>query len=82
MLLCRTTFGVIDDSNDDLLCLDGEVWRSRARLFADGTTDGEENSNGVLTDELPSALWRAPDGVADRLMALWMPFMVAVSTLK
>ena len=81
MLLCRTTFGVSAVSNDALLCLDGDVWKSWARLFADGTMDGDENSNGVLMDVEPSILCRAPDGVVDRLMALWMPFMVAVRTL-
>jgi hypothetical protein len=50
--------------------LDGDVWKSWARLFADGTMDGDENSNGVLMDVELSMLCRAPDGVVDRLMAL------------
>ena len=68
MLLCRTTFGVIDASNDAFCSFDGDAdgGTSLARRFADGTTDGDENS----------AAWvRAPDGVVERLMALWMPFM-------
>ena len=68
MLLCRTTLGVIDASNDDFCCFDGDAdgGTSLARRLAEGTTDGDENSVAWV---------RAPDGVVERLMALWMPFM-------